>query len=88
MAHHALQTADKLGIDREAFTRLVSVSSGNSYSFGVCARMPEPAAFQHGARLLDKDVGLLGQSMDDDPDYAVIRDVARGFLQLALADRS
>ncbi len=86
LAHHAFQTAAALGIDRAALAELIKVSSGHSFSFDVCARMPEPAAFAHGARLLQKDVGLLGQTVGDQPDYAVLREVAEGFLRLAQAD--
>lgn len=85
LAHHALEAAGALGIDRAALVDLVKVSSGHSFSFDVRARMPEPAAFAHGAKLLQKDVGLLGQTIGEQPNYAVLRDVAESFLELAQA---
>lgn len=84
LAHHALQLADALGMAREEFIRLVQGSSGRSFAFEVCARMTTPAEFQHGANLLAKDVRLLGESSNDHVSYATLRDVANGFLQLAL----
>lgn len=86
MAHHALRAADKLGIDRDGFVKLIGVSSGNSFSFNVCARMPSPVAFEHGAKLLAKDVRLLGEAMGEDVDYNAISDVAKSFLELALLE--
>lgn len=88
LAHHALSIADTLGIEREAFKQLIAVSSGRSFSFDVCARMPNPSAFKHGAELLAKDVRLLGETIGDDADYASLRDVANSFLTLALADNT
>lgn len=80
LAHNALSAADRLGIDRKAFAELVKVSSGRSFGFEVCARLPQPGAFAHGGKLLDKDVRLLGELLGDDPAYAALRDVARPFL--------
>lgn len=88
LAHNAMEVADTLGIDREAFKQLVAVSSGRSFSFEVRARMPEPRAFNHGAQLLAKDVRLLGETIGEDVNYANLRDVANGFLALALAEHS
>lgn len=87
LAYQALQVADTLGIEQEAFKQLIAVSSGRSFSFDVCARMPEPAAFKHGAQLLAKDVRLLGETIGDDPHYTCLRDVANRFLALALAEK-
>lgn len=86
LAHHAIQMADTLGIDRDAFIKLVGVSSGRSFSFDVRTRMSAPTDFKHGARLLAKDVQLLGETLGNDPDYRSIRDIARTFLHLALAE--
>ncbi|TGD73494.1 NAD(P)-dependent oxidoreductase [Mangrovimicrobium sediminis] len=83
LAHHALECAVAAGIDRAAFAQLVGVSSGRSFAFDVCARMPEPAAFAHGAKLLAKDVGLLGEALGDEANYQQLRDTAMRFLQLA-----
>jgi 3-hydroxyisobutyrate dehydrogenase len=86
VAHHAVQMAEALGIDRDAFIKLVGVSSGRSFSFDVRARMAAPTDFKHGARLLEKDVRLLGEAMAGNPDYGQIREIARSFLDVALAD--
>ena len=84
IAHHGLEAAESLGIDRQAFAELVKVSSGRSFGFEVCARLPNPQAFAHGARLLEKDVRLLGETITESPCYDAIRDTANAFLDKAL----
>jgi 3-hydroxyisobutyrate dehydrogenase len=44
--------------------------------------LPTPSAFGHGAKLLAKDVRLLGEVLGADPAYAPFRDVVAPFLQL------
>lgn len=85
LAHQALAAADVLGLDRGSFVELVKASSGRSYGFEVCARLPGPSAFSHGAPLLAKDVRLLGEVMGDNPAFAPLRDAASPFLDLAQA---
>ena len=80
MAHHALGAGSALGLDRTALCEIVKVSSGRSYGFEVYARLPSPSAFGHGARLLAKDVRLLGEVLGEDPSFAAFRDVAEPFL--------
>jgi len=84
IAYQGLEASAQLGIDREAFVELVKVSSGRSFSFEVCSRLPAPEAFEHGAGLLAKDVGLLGDSLGDFQAFTVIRDTADTFLRKAL----
>ena len=84
VAHYALTAASALGLDRAALVELVKVSSGRSYGFEVYARLPTPSAFAHGAKLLAKDVRLLGEVLGDDPSFAAFRDVAAPFLDLAV----
>jgi 3-hydroxyisobutyrate dehydrogenase len=85
LAHHALATGESLNIDRKALAELVLISSGRSYSFEVCAQLPNLQAFSHGGRLLLKDVGLLSQLLPDSVDCAALRDVATPFLKLTMA---
>lgn len=82
LAHNALEAADAIGVDRAALAELVKVSSGRSFGFDVYARQPSVGAFAHGAKLLAKDVGLLGEVMGDAPSFAVLRDTARPYLDL------
>lgn len=84
IAHHSLEAAAALGIDRAAFIELVKVSSGRSFGFDVRARMPSPSAFKHGAGLLAKDVRLLGEALGDNAAFPPFRDLATPFLDLAL----
>jgi 3-hydroxyisobutyrate dehydrogenase len=84
MAHHALVAGVTLGLDRAALADLVKVSSGRSYGFEVYARLPSPSAFAHGAKLLAKDVNLLGEVLGEDPAFAAFRDVTRPFLELVI----
>lgn len=86
VAHFCMETARELNIDLDALTQLVRVSSGRSFAFDVRARMPQPSAFEHGAKLLQKDVRLLGESVGESKDYEYVRDVATKFLDLALAE--
>lgn len=88
VAHYAIEAARTLQIDPQAFADLVKVSSGRSFAFDVRARMPEPEAFHHGAKLLAKDVRLLGESVGpNEPSFEFIRDVATPFLDLALQSK-
>ena len=84
IADQSLAAAQALGVDRSAFAELVKVSSGRSFAFDVRARMSSPTDFSHGARMLDKDVRLLGEALQDDPSYELIRDTAQQFLKQAL----
>lgn len=60
LAFSALGMAGELGVDRAALSDLIKHSSGRSFGFEVFARLPAPEAFAHGAKLLLKDVNLLG----------------------------
>jgi 3-hydroxyisobutyrate dehydrogenase-like beta-hydroxyacid dehydrogenase len=81
LAHNALACGHELGLSREALVELLKASSGASFALGVAARMPSPAAFQHGGALLQKDVRLLGEVLgESDPAYTPLRDAAVPFL--------
>lgn len=84
LAHHALDAAEALSLDRQAFVDLINASSGRSFGFEVCARLPNPVAFQHGASLLAKDVNLLGDALDGHRSFPPISNAAEDFLSLAL----
>ena len=84
LAHHALASGEALGIDRKALADLIKASSGRSFGLEVYARLPSPAAFAHGGKLLAKDVGLLGALLADSPDVAALRAVAQSFLDCTL----
>lgn len=80
LAHHALAAGAALGLDRAALIALVKASSGRSFGFEVYARLPEPAAFAHGAKLLDKDLRLLGELLAGDAAFEAFGSVAGPFL--------
>ena len=82
LAHHALTAGAALGIERAALAELIKQSSGRSFSFEVYARLTQPSAFSHGANLLAKDVGLLGEVLEAAPSFIALRDVAAPFLDL------
>ncbi len=94
LANHALSLAQTLGIEKDAFSELVKVSSGRSFAFDVCSRLSQPQDFQHGAKLLAKDVRLLGEALEavtlevdtpeDEVDYDAIRKTAGAFLDKVL----
>jgi 3-hydroxyisobutyrate dehydrogenase len=86
LADHALRVADHFGLERDAFVKLIAASSGRSFSFDVRARMSAPTDFKHGARLLAKDVRLLGEAAGNDVAFDRLRDTAASFLDIALAD--
>ncbi|MFC4312530.1 NAD(P)-dependent oxidoreductase [Steroidobacter flavus] len=82
LAHSALTAGDALALDRRALKEIVKASSGRSFGFDVYARLPDPYAFAHGAKLLLKDVRLLSEVLDADPAFAPIQSVALPFLEL------
>lgn len=83
LADAAITAAAALGIERTALAELIRQSSGASFAFDVRARMPDVAGFTHGARLLQKDVGLLCAVLDD-PAVALLRDAAAPLLDKIL----
>jgi 3-hydroxyisobutyrate dehydrogenase len=82
LAHHGLAAGVALGLDRRALGEIVKVSSGRSYGFEIYARLPNPAAFGHGAKLLAKDVRLLGEILGTDPSFTPLRELAVPVLEL------
>ena len=86
LSHAALSAGEALGIDRSALAALIKESSGRSFALEVYAALPSPGAFSLGAPLLAKDVGLLEQALDANPDAAVLAAAAAHFLDAATAD--
>lgn len=76
----ALAAGRSLSVDPAALAELVKVSSGRSFGFEIRSRMPDPTVWTHGAALLNKDVGLLGKLLPDDPGYGRLADAAKPFL--------
>jgi 3-hydroxyisobutyrate dehydrogenase len=83
MAHHAVAVGAALGLEPAALCEVVKVSSGRSYGFEVYSRLPSPAAFAHGAKLLAKDVRLLGEMAGANPSFAPFREIVAPFLAIA-----
>lgn len=81
IADAGIDAAAALGLDPAAFVDLVKASSGRSFGFEVRARLPDVAMFGHGARLLEKDVGLLSAVLKDNPSARFLRDIAEPFLE-------
>jgi 3-hydroxyisobutyrate dehydrogenase len=81
VADAGIGAAAALGLDRAAFVDLVKASSGRSFGFEVRARLPDIALFGHGAKLLEKDVGLLSSVLEHEPSAAFLRDTAQPFLE-------
>jgi 3-hydroxyisobutyrate dehydrogenase len=81
IADAGIGAAAALGLDPAAFVDLVKASSGRSFGFEVRARLPDVAMFGHGAKLLEKDVGLLSAVLKDDPSARFLRDTAGPFLE-------
>lgn len=86
LAHAALGAGEALGIDRQALAELIKASSGRSFGFEVYARLPEPSAFAHGARLLRKDIDLLSAIAGTQTEVAHLRESADPFLAAALRE--
>lgn len=80
LAFSALEIADRIGIDRAALSDLIKHSSGRSFGFEVFARLPSPEAFAHGAKLLLKDVELLGSILGPDGTESALSVAALPFL--------
>lgn len=85
-AHHALEAAGALGIDRAAIIDLVKVSSGRSFGFEVWSRLSRPTDFSFGAKLLAKDVKLLQAALGDSPSATALCELALPVLELALQE--
>ncbi|HEY5760010.1 MAG TPA: NAD(P)-dependent oxidoreductase [Steroidobacter sp.] len=83
IAHSAITAGEALALDKDALREIIKASSGRSFGFEVYARLPNPHAFAHGAKLLLKDVRLLGEVLGSDPSFAPIHNVAMPFLELA-----
>lgn len=83
IAHSAITAGTALGLDKDALKQIIKASSGRSFGFEVYARLPNPHAFAHGAKLLLKDVRLLGEVLGSDPSFGPIHSVAMPFLELA-----
>ncbi|EJL31138.1 NAD(P)-dependent oxidoreductase [Novosphingobium sp. AP12] len=83
LAQAALQAGEALGVERRALAELVNASSGRSFGFEVYARVPEPRAFEHGARMLLKDTDLLAAILPGSPDTQLLETSAKSFLLLA-----
>jgi 3-hydroxyisobutyrate dehydrogenase len=81
LAHYGLAGGAALGLDRAALCQIVKASSGRSYGFEIYGRYPNPAAFGHGAKLLAKDVRLLGELLGTDPSFAPFRELVTPFLE-------
>jgi 3-hydroxyisobutyrate dehydrogenase len=84
LAHAALGVGEALGIERQALAELIKASSGRSFGFEVYARLRRPSAFDHGARLLRKDVDLLDAISSGNPHVETLCRSAHGFLDPAL----
>lgn len=88
LAQAALQAGEALGVDRKALAELVNASSGGSFGFQVYARIPQPRAFEHGAKMLLKDTNLLAAILPGTPDTAMLESTAKSFLLLATDDEA
>lgn len=88
IAHDSFAAAKVLGLDRAAYSELIKASSGHSFAFDVRDRMEAPTQFEHGAKMLNKDVRLLGETLGDHSSYRLIRDAAQSFISQALVDQS
>jgi len=90
IAHHGLAAGSALDLDRKALSEIIKVSSGRSFGFEVYARLPSPSAFAHGAKLLAKDMRLLGEALggNSESHFAALREVVMPFLSIVTQDRS
>lgn len=88
IAHDSFEAAKTLGLDRAAYSQLIKASSGHSFAFDVRDRMQEPTQFEHGAKMLNKDVRLLGEILGEHSSFRSIRNVAHSFIRKALLDQS
>lgn len=83
VAMAAIEAAEELGIERQAFVELIQASSGRSFGFEVFARLPSPAAFATGAPMLLKDINLLKSVLPDHTGAGELDAIAARFLAAA-----
>jgi 3-hydroxyisobutyrate dehydrogenase len=82
LAHEALKLGSALKIDRGSLAGYLKASSGRSFSLDIYSSLPGLAAFAHGARLLDKDLGLLTElASRDGVSASALSRPAQAFLQ-------
>lgn len=83
IAQSALEAGGALGIDRAALIELVKASSGRSFGFETYGRLPSPQAFEHGARMLMKDIKLLQAALPGNSGVEALWDAGGEFLTSA-----
>lgn len=77
LAHEAYEVGEAMGLDKEALAQVICNGSAASFSLDVRTGLPSITAFEYGAFLLKKDVGILRDSCDAPPAKQI----------LAVADR-
>jgi 3-hydroxyisobutyrate dehydrogenase-like beta-hydroxyacid dehydrogenase len=77
LAHEAYEVGEALGLDKDALAQVICNGSAASFSMDVRTGLPSIKAFEYGAFLLKKDVGILRESCDAAPAKQI----------LAVADR-
>src|SRR3546814_14077717 len=59
LAHEAAEAGQALGLNRDALLEILKNGSAGSFSLNVYSSMSSMMDFDHGARLLKKDVNFL-----------------------------
>jgi 3-hydroxyisobutyrate dehydrogenase-like beta-hydroxyacid dehydrogenase len=86
LVHEATTAAETLKLNIAEFHEVLKASSGGSAALVAYCRLPRLAAFDHGAALLQKDVGLLNDLLGpDDAACAELTRAASPFLALVRA---
>lgn len=81
LAVTALAAGQRLGLDPDRLLEVLSGGSARSTALEMVARLPDLAtAAPRVADLLSKDVGILAELGEDDPDVAALVQAARRFL--------
>lgn len=70
LAHHAIETGQKLGLDRQGLASVISTGSGGSFALDIYKKLPDLTAFSRGAKLLRKDIALLSEIIESSDDNA------------------
>src|SRR3546814_20431620 len=78
LAHEAAEAGQALGLNRDALLEILKNGSAGSFSLNVYSSMSSMKDFDHGARLLKKDVNILRDCANSDSAKEIVKGRSEG----------